>query len=159
MLWKVSSTKCLSICSGLNVFMLSGLKRICLHFDEIVVTDCTGSCQLPVQSMTKISSNDDIFVLVWIRASDVPQTWDRCSQAQVTREYDQLNRPFGIYSVSLPGRCLYIARKYNLFTEPRKTCDNVPEVGWNRSDALLILGRLLVRYWHIMKCCESFGGL
>ena len=45
------------------------LKRKCLHFDEIFITGCTGSCQndnFQCSQWLKFRQNDDIFVSVYI---------------------------------------------------------------------------------------------
>ena len=47
--------------------MTTTLKRKCLHFDEIFVTGCTGSCQndnFQCRQWLKFRQNDDIFVSV-----------------------------------------------------------------------------------------------
>ena len=45
------------------------LKQKCLHFDEILITGCTGSCQndnFQCSQWWKFSQNDDIFVSVLV---------------------------------------------------------------------------------------------
>ena len=45
------------------------LKRKCLHFDEIFITGCTGSCQndnFQCSQWLKFRQNDDIFVSVMV---------------------------------------------------------------------------------------------
>ena len=51
----------------LNVYGLITLKRKRLHFDEIFITGCTGSCQndnFQCSQWLKFRQNDDIFVSV-----------------------------------------------------------------------------------------------
>ena len=46
----------------------ASLKRKCLHFDEIFITGCTGSCQndnFQCSQWLKFRQNDDIFVSVF----------------------------------------------------------------------------------------------
>ena len=59
------------------------LKRKCLHFDEIFITGCTGSCQndnFQCSQWLKFRQNDDIFVSVnsvtiWLTCDwDAPQS-------------------------------------------------------------------------------------
>ena len=45
-------------------------KRKCLHFDEIIITGCTGSCQsdnFQCSQWWKFRQNDDIFVSVIVK--------------------------------------------------------------------------------------------
>ena len=53
--------------------LFQSLKRKCLHFDEIFITGCTGSCQndnFQCSQWLKFRQIDDIFVSViyWIRS-------------------------------------------------------------------------------------------
>ena len=50
-----------------TIFLWCTLKRKCLHFDEIIITGCTGSCQndnFQCSQWWKFRQNDDIFVSV-----------------------------------------------------------------------------------------------
>ena len=55
------------LCVSKCLWVTHSLKRKCLHFDEIFVTGCTGSCQndnFQCSQWLKFRQNDDIFVSV-----------------------------------------------------------------------------------------------
>ena len=58
------------------------LKRKCLHFDEIFITGCTGSCQndnFQCSQWLKFRQIDDIFVSVETNGRQFPDDISRCN--------------------------------------------------------------------------------
>ena len=61
----------------LTMHMAMSLKQECLHFDEIFITGCTGSCQndnFQSSQWWKFRQNDDIFVSVMSSSGPVSKT-------------------------------------------------------------------------------------
>ena len=102
-----------SVCAPLSKYTL---KRKCLHFDEIFVTGCTGSCQndnFQCSQWLKFRQNDDIFVSViadhqWHdlhRRSTLISAWWR-KYTYLSRITLYMFRPTLCQSIPAPKYCL-----------------------------------------------------